>query len=277
MLWKLPGRRFEIYGRRLALRSRHVWAWSSQLFLNPVSSVRYFEFDFVDANIPDQDGLAILDVSSPALFGLYLSEKQECNYRYTNLDVREFAVISDQQEWAYIKKSYRTDKVDATSMPFASSSFDVVLSISVIEHIAENGDSQAILEMWRVLKTGGRLIFTVPASAEYLEEFRSSDTYQLGIEKTDEKYFFQRFYDEIAIENRVMKLLKNAKIQEFRVYGERKSGFFHRYEERWKKKGLRETVKDPYLMSRHMKEYLAVQELPGIGVAGFCLEKLGDE
>ena len=45
-------------------------------------------------------------------------------------------------------------------LPFEDNSFDVVYSVSVMEHIASGNDLIVISEMLRVLKVGGRLILT---------------------------------------------------------------------------------------------------------------------
>lgn len=50
---------------------------------------------------------------------------------------------------------------DATKLPFADDSFDVVITSEVLEHIQD--DVSAIAEMVRVLKPGGHFAATVPA------------------------------------------------------------------------------------------------------------------
>jgi SAM-dependent methyltransferase len=50
---------------------------------------------------------------------------------------------------------------DATRLPFADDSFDVVITSEVLEHIQD--DVAAIAEMVRVLKPGGHFAATVPA------------------------------------------------------------------------------------------------------------------
>ncbi|HEY7634509.1 MAG TPA: class I SAM-dependent methyltransferase [Gemmatimonadales bacterium] len=48
-----------------------------------------------------------------------------------------------------------------TALPFASESFDGVVASDVLEHIGD--DSSAVGEILRVLRPGGKLVFTVPA------------------------------------------------------------------------------------------------------------------
>jgi SAM-dependent methyltransferase len=66
----------------------------------------------------------------------------------------------------------RIDDADARKLPFANESFDVVLSSLTIHNIEEREErSQAITEMVRVLKPGGRLaLFDIQHTAEYARE-----------------------------------------------------------------------------------------------------------
>ena len=50
---------------------------------------------------------------------------------------------------------------DATRLPFASASFDLVVALDVLEHLID--DAGALAEMHRVLRPGGALIVFVPA------------------------------------------------------------------------------------------------------------------
>ncbi len=53
----------------------------------------------------------------------------------------------------------------ATALPFADRSYDVVLSLEMMEHLPDEVRAAALREMLRVTRPGGRLIVTFPAGA----------------------------------------------------------------------------------------------------------------
>ncbi len=65
-------------------------------------------------------------------------------------------------------KGYRYPKsvvdLDITSLPFEDNSFDVVICNHVLEHV--KNDAQAIQEIFRVLRPGGRAILLIPIDKE---------------------------------------------------------------------------------------------------------------
>jgi len=64
---------------------------------------------------------------------------------------------------------------DATALPFGDSSFDVVITSEVLEHIQD--DTAAIAEMVRVLRPGGQFAATVPAWLPEKINWMLSDEY----------------------------------------------------------------------------------------------------
>ncbi len=58
---------------------------------------------------------------------------------------------------------------DALAMPYAAESFDAVVNVSMLEHLPEPGD--AIAEMLRVLKPGGRLVLGFPCRNPGMDAF----------------------------------------------------------------------------------------------------------
>lgn len=59
------------------------------------------------------------------------------------------------------KRDYNLVRADARRLPFGSDHFDIVTAMDIIEHI--DRDKDALAEIARVLKPGGRLLATVPA------------------------------------------------------------------------------------------------------------------
>jgi SAM-dependent methyltransferase len=55
------------------------------------------------------------------------------------------------------------------TMPFANATFDVVVMSEVLEHLTDEVIEQTVLEVRRVLRSGGRFIGTVPADENLVE------------------------------------------------------------------------------------------------------------
>jgi len=270
----LPGRQFATYGFLLGFKLLFKGRLSFKLLFNPVSIVRYFEFDFVSSFFGNSDNKDILDVSSPYLFGFYLSAKNNCNYHYINPDKKDLKNVRSIAKKINFAGKYFTDCLDAKKMYFPDNNFDRIISISVIEHVNNNGDSDVIREMWRVLKPGGILILTFPVRKEYKEEFISENIYNLEQIELEGKYFFQRYYDDEKIEERLLSSIDNFEIVGKKVFGEITNGFYDNYKKKWKKSGYWETVKDPYYISKKFKYYPGITELTGLGVIGITIRKL---
>ena len=163
----LPGKKFAKYGFKLGLRLLMSGKISLKLLFNPVSIVRYFEYDFVNSFIGSIDDKNILDVSSPYLFGFFILDKNNCNYYYINPDKKDLVNVRSLGKKINFAGKYSTDCLDAKKMHYPDNMFDKIVSISVIEHVNNNGDSEVMHEMWRVLKPGGLLILTFPVKKEY--------------------------------------------------------------------------------------------------------------
>jgi ubiquinone/menaquinone biosynthesis C-methylase UbiE len=270
----LPGKRFAIYGFKLAFKLLFKGKISLKLFFNPVSIVRYFEYEFANSCIGNIDDKNILDVSSPYLFGFYISANNKCNYHYINPDKNDLQNVKSLANKIKFSRNHLIDCLDAKKMGYPDNNFDRIISISVIEHVSNNNDSEVMREMWRVLKPGGLLILTFPVKKEYQEEFISKDIYNLNQEETEGKFFFQRYYDDKKIEERLLSSLNNFEIVEKKVFGEITNGFYDDYKKRWKKYGYWETVKDPYYISKQFKYFPVIKDLNGLGVMGLTIKKL---
>lgn len=271
----LPGQEFFLFGRRVAYRLLRQGSLSPKLLLNPVSIVRYFEYDFALRNFSTLDSKRnnILDISSPYLFGFYLASSFEGEYNYRNPDSNDLNLVKKYSSKIKFEMQYSADSADATNLSFSDNSFTNIISISVIEHINGNGDSEAIREMWRVLKPNGLLILTFPVAKVFEEEFSDKDTYGLNVQQIKEKFFFQRLYDERSIEERLLNKISDFTILSKEIFGESEAGFYKFYSQRWEKNGFSETVKDPYYISKYFKKLDSFDQIKDSAVIGLTLRK----
>lgn len=156
---------------------------------------------------PALQSLKILDVGSPKMLGLYLAAETKAEIMLT--DISEINVDEYQTMWGALRENAKGKASfslqDARSLKFSDAEFDVVYSMSVIEHIeGPEGDSLAVHELLRVLKPGGLLILSVPFGADYVEQERigfAGAARKTGDSKT---YFFQRIYDPNAFQKRIL-------------------------------------------------------------------------
>ena len=105
--------------------------------------------------------------------------------------------LKRQKNYAKVLKFKRSDLFqvqaeDATRLSFRNGSVDFISAISTIEHIPDDGDIRSMTEFARVLRPGGRVVVTVPASSEYIEN--QSTFYYAG---------FERRYNATALQNRL--------------------------------------------------------------------------
>ena len=273
--YNLIGKEFDNYGRKISWLFLLKGFKKQFLYLlcNPVNNTRYFEFKFASESLNWTSIQSCLDISSPRLFFIFLIQKyQNIKVEGLNPDIQDLK--ETEQYLKVLNFSHRANLVsyDATRLPYPDNYFDAITSISVIEHIPEDGDSKAIKEMWRVLKSKGKLIITVPCAKNYYEEWRDNDVYNLGNPKKENKFFFQRFYDNYNIKNRLVNTIGVNPIK-MNVFGEKCQGDFEAYIQRWLQFGLQETIKDPLYIANNFQFFNSIDNLPGTGVCGLIFEK----
>jgi len=98
---------------------------------------------------------------------------------------------------------------DARALPFCDNRFDAATAVSVLEHIRGDGDVRAAVEMARVTRPGGLVVFSVPMAAEAIEQEADSSC----------PYFIRR-YDRTALEERLIGPTR-ARRAKIRYFGER--------------------------------------------------------
>jgi methionine biosynthesis protein MetW len=80
--------------------------------------------------------------------------------RYVGVDISDAAVRLSRERGLDARQV-----ADASDLPFADRSFDVVVCVEVLEHLFE--PQRALAEAHRLLREGGRLIATVPNVAHW--------------------------------------------------------------------------------------------------------------
>lgn len=94
---------------------------------------------------------------------LHIAPEQCLSLKFRSLPTIEYLSADLNRNAAMVQ-------MDITQITYPDQSFDIIFCSHVLEHIIE--DAQAIIEMYRVLKTGGWAIFMVPISgATTYEDF----------------------------------------------------------------------------------------------------------
>lgn len=93
-----------------------------------------------------------------------------------------------------VKDNLITEIEDGTNLSYPDNYFDRVMSISAVEHFeGESGDTNAMKEIGRVLKPGGRAVVSVPFGREYIEREKP---YWVG--------YYSRYYDKTTLYERLI-------------------------------------------------------------------------
>ncbi len=102
----------------------------------------------------------VLDVSSPKLPSLYFAHHGS---QVVATDFQDQSIFNRWSQAAAVGGyEYTVRLEDARGLSFPDSSFDFLYSLSVIEHIPDNGDTEAMAEFARVVRDGGLVIVQVP-------------------------------------------------------------------------------------------------------------------
>jgi SAM-dependent methyltransferase len=105
---------------------------------------------------------------------------------------------SEVETWCRLTEGeprLRFEVGDGRALRFEDASFDGAYSVSVLEHIPAPGDEEALRELARVTKPGGRVVVTLPHARVYREDWRDTPVYADQGAGTD-RHFFQRWYDD---------------------------------------------------------------------------------
>jgi SAM-dependent methyltransferase len=216
------------YGLLVGLQSLlrgHISREALKNVVVPVNYWRTLEYRLVFDELLPQRSDVILDIGSPKLFSLYVAERFGTEICAT--DIEEY-FIPDYGYFGAMRgippERYRLLRADGRKLQFADGAFNKVYSISVLEHIPGEGDSECMKEIARVLRPGGLCLLTVPFAPQSREEFRrAKDFYwssKSGDVREDGDVFFQRRYSELDLQKRLIEP-SGLSVRRIGYFGER--------------------------------------------------------
>lgn len=180
--------------------------------IRPVDYMRCAEFEAILRDLKILPQMQVLDISSPQWFSLYLAEKHpETMFHYINIIDAE---LDSYKKIAHALgiRNLKYQKADVRELKFNNSTFDKVVSISVIEHVypEEDGDLRALREIKRVLKSQGELLLTIPYKEKSNIVYINGPVYERDEKKRN---FFAREYDKEMFYNLIERsgfVMKNS-------------------------------------------------------------------
>jgi SAM-dependent methyltransferase len=150
----------------------------------------------------------VLDIGSPKMLFLWLASHTSLTIHATDI-IESFieptgGLLSRLGLSEAVGVRLYLERQDARNLTYPDELFDAVYSVSVVEHIPEEGDSTALREIGRVLRPGGRASLTVPfAAGSYRETWVRRDVFERR-RRPGERIFSQRRYDAEALEQRLV-------------------------------------------------------------------------
>jgi SAM-dependent methyltransferase len=201
------------YGVALGIESLLHGSAMRESFKNvlvPVNYWRTLEFQLVMNELRAVSTDRILDIGSPKLLSFYLADRIGAEVYST--DIEDY-FLRNYEAYASVRRippeRFHPMVADGRHLPFPDNHFTKIFSISVVEHIPEEGDSACLAEIGRVLAPGGVCAITVPFAPVRRDEFkRDADFYWAGNSKPGEDgnlgTFFQRRYDEAGLHSRLI-------------------------------------------------------------------------
>jgi len=172
----------------------------------PVSYWRSAEFAYACRQLRLPPGARVFDLGSPKDLAALLARQR--GYEVVATDILPEA-IDESRRYALAQGidgrgpgRVHSELQDGRALTYPDASFDAAFSVSVLEHIPDGGDSQAIRELLRIVRPGGRVVVTVPFDRSYRETFVDGPVYERS-PVGSEKVFFERHYDRTALASRL--------------------------------------------------------------------------
>jgi SAM-dependent methyltransferase len=182
--------------------------------IHPVGYWRYPVFNYIIKKLINKEKLRVLDIGSPKILSLYFALRK--GYETFSIDIQDLEIYSVWKTYYLDSKNsniFKIDKYknqhlfipeiqDGRKLDYPDNFFDLVYSVSVLEHIPSDGDSLTMKEIERVLKPNGTAIIEVPYSAKEYDTYMDGDVYDRKY--SNQPVFYQRHYDNRTINTRII-------------------------------------------------------------------------
>jgi len=193
---------------------------------------------------------------------MLLRKRREITAELVNPDERDLWTTASLVKACGLESRCNLRKCLIEDAQFIPESFDVVTTISVVEHIPQ--DKDAVSKIWDLIKPGGKLLVSVPCAAVGEEEYVNVDFF--GLQTPDEAGFFfhQYRYDQALLEERFYSV--TGPPVQVAIYGESKAGtLLNGLLRKWSGQHY-PLWKEAYVMAREFRRYESLSDLPGEGV-----------
>jgi hypothetical protein len=236
-----------------------------------VGGTRPLETDFLYQNLRHLSGSKnYLDVSSPRVVPYFL-------LRYLS---PESATLCnpDAADLAESQRSVGRGSKNTTFLPVRlqelgrSKKYDLITSVSVVEHVAPDQTTEFMNTLLTLLAPGGLCLLTFPCAHSEIIEYRASDPYNTQtFDEKNKAYFFQKYFTSELVEREILPGFDE--IVANRIFGEVEKGQYWKYEAGRAAAQSYSSSQDHKIMSHMFSEYRSMAPLPGIGVCCYLLKK----
>jgi SAM-dependent methyltransferase len=272
----LPGLYFHRYSSLLGLslavkgRSRMPGGLFNHLLRGGFEATHYLEFDFFWKRLRHRHNLGdYLDVSSPRIFPVVLLHKRTFeSATLINPDAKDLSATAELIRAAGLDRVCRTVARGVEDVGFRDESFDVITSVSTLQHVWKN--SETVAAIWRYLRPGGTLLISLPCATDATEQHHQQPSHTTAVPPTG-RPLFRQLYDSRLIDERVFKIVGPP--TRYMIYGETTAGSFGRRLSRKLSDPTYPHWREPLIMGREWRCFSSINELPGEGITALEFTK----
>jgi hypothetical protein len=236
-----------------------------------VESTRHLETHFCHENLERMSQCRnYLDISSPRVIpyfftrSLRLEHATLCNPDVADLELTQHSVGRGRGNVTF--RPVKLQELDRREQ------FDLITSVSVVEHISPDQTAEFMSNIVERLARGGLCLLTFPCARQEIHEYRDVDPYTTqAFDEKSERYFFQKHFTSELVRREILRGF--GEVLAHRVFGERETGQYRAYEESRVVRQSYSSYRDRKVVSEIFSEFSSIEELPGIGVCCYLLRK----